>query len=106
MKKKTIILAEKHLRRTIQDLFIAGTETTNTTLKWSLLFMTLNPAVQQAVQAEIDAVIGTGRLPTMKDKQRMPYTEATLMECQRLGNIALFSVPRCVTQDTQVTVVN
>ena len=42
------------------------------------------------VQAEVDAVIGTGRMVTMKDRNRMPYTEATYMECQRLGNIALF----------------
>ena len=94
--------ADKQLKRTIQDLFIAGTETTNTTMKWSLLFMALNPEVQKTVQEEIDEVIGSSRLPTMKDKPTMPYTEATLLECQRLGNIALFSVPRCVTRDTTV----
>ena len=30
----------------------------------------------------------------------MAYTEATIMECARRGNIALFNVPRCTTQDT------
>ena len=65
--------------------------------------MALNPDVQRKVQAEIDDVIGSGRLPTMKDKPNLVFTEATLLECQRFGNIALFSVPRCVTHDTKVT---
>ena len=94
--------AEKHLKRAIQDLFIAGTETTNTTLKWSLLFMALNTDVQRGVQAEIERVIGSSRLPTMKDKPEMVYTHATIMECQRVANIALFSVPRCATRATKV----
>ena len=34
--------------------------------------------------------------------QSMRYTAATIMECQRMGNIALFSVPRCTTEDTEV----
>ncbi len=54
----SLFVTEKQLQRTIQDLFIAGTETTTTTLKWSLLFMALYPDVQQKVQAEIDQVIG------------------------------------------------
>ena len=65
--------------------------------------MVLNPDVQRRVQAEIDDVIGRGRLPTMKDKPNLVFTEATVLECQRMGNIALFSVPRCVIRDTKVT---
>lgn len=62
--------------------------------------MLLNEDVQSRVQNEIDDVIGTGRMPTLQDRKQMPYTEATIWECQRLGNITLFSVPRCVTEDT------
>ena len=47
-------------------------------------------------------MIGSGRWPTMKDKAHLPYTEATMMECQRMGNIALFSVPRCAGWETQI----
>jgi cytochrome P450 len=42
------------------------------------------------------------RLATMADRVQLPFTEATMMECQRLGNIALFNVPRCTTADTIV----
>ena len=49
-----------------------------------------------------DHVIGRSRRPNVKDRSHLPYTEATLMECQRKGNIALFSVPRCTTEVTSL----
>ena len=52
----------------LKDLFLAGAETTSTTLFWSILYLTQNPSVQIKVQAEIDDVIGKGRLPSRDDK--------------------------------------
>lgn len=69
----------------IANLFGAGTETTATTLRWGFLFMLNNLDVQVRVQQEIDDVIGRGRMPSLKDKLLLPYTEATIMEIQRLG---------------------
>ena len=86
----------------IQDFFIAGTESVNVTLSWTLLFMAVHPDVQQNVRREIDDTIGRERPATMKDRLRLPYTVATLMECQRLGNIALFNVPRCTLEPVVV----
>jgi cytochrome P450 len=88
-----------HLKRAIQDLFIAGTESLATTISWALLFMAINDKVQSRVHDELDAVVGSSRPPQMSDRPSLPYTEATLMECQRLGNIALFNVPRCTSSD-------
>ena len=56
--------------------------------------MVLHRDVQQKVFEEIESIVGSGRLPTMKDRTRMPYTQATIMECQRVGNIALFRYNR------------
>ena len=64
--------------------------------------MILYPDIQTKVQQEIDKVIGTGRMPTMKDRDQMPYTEATLNEIQRRGNIVLFSAPRWAAEDTTI----
>ena len=35
-------------------------------------------------------VIGRDRLPGMKDKGSLPFTEAAILEIQRLGNIGEF----------------
>lgn len=90
------------MERSIQDLFISGTESLSVTLRWAFLFMALNQQVQVKVQEELDRVVGSARRPTRKDRQLLPYTEATVLECQRAGNVALFSVPRCTTADAQV----
>uniref|UniRef100_T1JKI8 Cytochrome P450 n=1 Tax=Strigamia maritima TaxID=126957 RepID=T1JKI8_STRMM len=66
-------------------LFIAGSKTTVTTLLWAILYMALYPKVQKKVQDEIDDVVGMQRAPSSTDK--LPYTEATLLEIQRCGSV-------------------
>ncbi|XP_014670237.1 PREDICTED: cytochrome P450 2U1-like isoform X2 [Priapulus caudatus] len=85
----------------IWDLFMAGTETTSTTMRWAMLFMLKHPKICRKVQVEIDDVIGGGRLPAMADANMMPFTEATIMEIQRLGNIAPLAVPHATSEQVE-----
>lgn len=84
----------------IGDLFVAGTDTTTNTLLWSLLYMCLHPDVQEKVQAEIDTVIGRERPPSLTDKIQMPFTEATIMEVQRMTVVVPLSVPHMASEST------
>ncbi|XP_027708550.1 cytochrome P450 2J2-like isoform X1 [Vombatus ursinus] len=93
---------EKNLIFCTLDLFLAGTETTATTLRWALLYMALYPEIQGKIQAEIDRVIGQSRQPTMADKEMMPYTNAAVHEVQRMGDVLPFNVVRVATVDTTV----
>ncbi|XP_041646824.1 cytochrome P450 2J4-like [Cheilinus undulatus] len=82
------------------DLFGAGTETTATTLNWGLLYMIYYPQIQEKVHAEIDAVIGSSRVPSLNDRENMPYTNAVIHEIQRMGDIAPLNLFRMATKDT------
>ena len=51
----------ENLRNTLFDLFLAGSETTSTTLTWAMLYMVRYPGVQARVQQELDSVVGINR---------------------------------------------
>ncbi|XP_051021581.1 cytochrome P450 2U1 [Acomys russatus] len=91
---------EDYLFYIIGDLFIAGTDTTTNSLLWCLLYMSLNPSVQKKVHEEIEKVIGHDRVPSLTDKAQMPYTEATIMEVQRLSMVVPLAIPHMTSEET------
>ncbi|XP_072318852.1 cytochrome P450 2U1 [Eucyclogobius newberryi] len=92
---------EDYLFYIIGDLFIAGTDTTTNSVLWILLYMVLYPDIQDKVQSEIDAVIGQHRTPSMTDKGSLPFTEATIMEVQRLSVVVPLAIPHMTSMDTE-----
>ncbi|XP_020786184.2 cytochrome P450 2U1 isoform X2 [Boleophthalmus pectinirostris] len=92
---------EDYLFYIIGDLFIAGTDTTTNSALWILLYMVLYPDIQDKVQEEIDAVIGQHRAPSMTDKGSLPFTEATIMEVQRLTVAVPLAIPHMTSIDTE-----
>ncbi|KAG8956071.1 hypothetical protein FRC00_005140 [Tulasnella sp. 408] len=76
---------EQTIKDTSFSFFRAGAETTESVIRTFFLAMTLHPGIQAIVRSEIDAVIGPNRFPSIDDKgvEKMPYLEATLLECMR-----------------------
>ncbi|XP_071113441.1 cytochrome P450 2U1-like [Haliotis cracherodii] len=91
----------ENLKRVITNLFVAGTETTATTIRWALVYILNYPDVQEKCFQEILENIGQSRRPSMKDKTNLPYMEATIMEVLRHADIAPLSVPHTVPHDVQ-----
>lgn len=79
--------SEKQLIQVMNDIFSAGLENVTSTIEWAVLFLMLNPSIQQKIQEEIDSVIGGERDPQLADLESMPYTEATFWEVLRRSNI-------------------
>lgn len=69
------------------DVFSAGLETVTALLEWTLLYLVRNPEVQDKIREELENVVGTDRNPEVSDMHKMPYTEATMYEVMRLGNV-------------------
>lgn len=68
--EKNSSFSEKQLLAICMDMFMAGSETTSKGLGFMFLYLVRNPDKQRKAQAEIDAVIGRNRLPTLEDRQR------------------------------------
>ncbi|KAG2039830.1 cytochrome P450 [Suillus americanus] len=72
--------------------FIAASESTVVTLLVFLIAMILNPEVQTKAHAEIDRVVGRGRLPDFNDRPALPYVEAILRETFRWYPVTPFGL--------------
>ena len=51
------------------------------------LVLTLNPGVQRKAQEEIDKIVGSDRLPTLGDRDRLPYIDALTKEILRFNPV-------------------
>ena len=69
------------------DLFGAGTETTATTLDWAVMYMCMYPDIQEKVHSEIIDVIGRHSLLSYADREKLPFTEACIIEVQRMCSV-------------------
>lgn len=54
--------------------------------------------ISDKVQAEIDKVVGTHRIPSLTDKGSLPFTEATIMEVQRLTVVVPLAIPHMASE--------
>uniref|UniRef100_A0A4W3GQW0 Cytochrome P450 2F2-like n=1 Tax=Callorhinchus milii TaxID=7868 RepID=A0A4W3GQW0_CALMI len=92
---------EENLLLSTFNIFLAGTDTTSSTLRWGLLLLLKYPQIQERIQREMEEVVGTTRSPVMADRKRMPYTDAVIHEIQRYANIIPLNLPHVTTRDTQ-----
>ncbi|CAI5443701.1 unnamed protein product [Caenorhabditis angaria] len=89
------------LQMLLLDLFFAGMETTVTTLKWAFLLVAKNPSIQKRVQEELDQLGEISQI-SLAEKTRLPLTQATINEIQRIANILPFNLLRTVGISTKI----
>lgn len=85
-------------------IYIAGADTTVSLLSAFFLCMVLHPDAQKAAQDEIDRVLSVASdsecLPTIADRDALPYVTAVLLEVMRLFPVLpLGTAHRVMTDD-------
>jgi cytochrome P450 len=76
-------MTTQQLRDEALTLFLAGHETTASTLSWTWMLLAQNPRVERKLHAELDSILH-GRTPTLDDLPRLPYTSHVISESMRL----------------------
>jgi len=61
--------------------------------------MILNPRIQAKAQAELDAVVGKDRLPTLNDKPNLPYIRSIMAEVFRWSPAIPLGIPHATSDD-------
>ncbi|KAJ3557799.1 hypothetical protein NM688_g1273 [Phlebia brevispora] len=72
--------------------YVAAIDTQTAATCWFLVAMSLAPEVQRKAQAELDAVVGPGRLPTAEDVSSLPYVQAIFLESMRWAPVTPLGV--------------
>jgi cytochrome P450 len=93
-------MTDKQLRDETITLFLAGHETTASTLSWTWWLLAQNPAVEAKLHAELDSVLG-GRPPSFEDLTKLAYTGHVITESLRLYPAA-WGMARLVVEDHEV----
>lgn len=88
-----------NLVSTVLNLYLAGTETTSSTIRFALNVLIRYPKIQERMQQEIATVIGQERSPCMEDRKSLSFTDAVLHEVQRVMDIVPMSIPHYALQD-------
>lgn len=58
---------------------------------WTILYLIHNPTIQDQIREEIEGVVGSSRYPSMEDRPKLPYLEATINEVLRISDVSPFS---------------
>ncbi|PPQ79518.1 hypothetical protein CVT25_003400 [Psilocybe cyanescens] len=81
------------------SLYSGAADTTVSVMNSFFLALALHPEVMRKAQSEIDAVVGSERLPTFEDRPHLPYINALLLEVFRWHTVVPTAVPHRVMQD-------
>ncbi|CCM01206.1 uncharacterized protein FIBRA_03254 [Fibroporia radiculosa] len=87
------------VKTTASVMYAGGADTTVSTLHSFFLAMTCYPEVQKKAQMEIDNIIGNDRLPTLGDRESLPYVNAVCSELHRWNPAAPLGVTHRLVQD-------
>jgi len=94
-------MTDQQLRDEVTTLFLAGYETTSIALTWAFDFLVHNPEMMEKLRAEVDAAVGSDRLPTFADLPKMPYSRMILQETLRIRPSA-WQLPRTAIEDDEI----
>ncbi|GKE17941.1 7-ethoxycoumarin O-deethylase-like protein, partial [Tanacetum coccineum] len=82
------------VKQTHDDLFVAGTDTTASTLEWAMTEVLANPHIMAKAKDEFSQVIGKGKILDENDVLRLPYLQNIVKETLRIHAPVPLMLPR------------
>ncbi|KAK1358824.1 Geraniol 8-hydroxylase [Heracleum sosnowskyi] len=95
-------IEETHIHNLFIDLFVAGTDTTSNTVEWAMSEILQNSEILVKVKAELNQVIGKGKIIQETDISKLVYLQCIVKETMRLHPPVPFLIPRQVEKEVQL----
>nr|WET52765.1 cytochrome P450 71AT283 [Callicarpa americana] len=92
--QKSIDINWDHIKALLTDIFIAGTDTSASSIVWTMTALMKAPNVMEKLHAEIRNLIGKKGKVDEDDLPKLPYLKAVINETFRLYPVAPLLVPR------------
>lgn len=92
--------SEYDIKWAASTIYGGGGETTTSALDAFFLAMVQYPSVQKQAQVELDTLLNNGeRLPSLSDRDKLPYINALCLEVLRYHSVLPTNIPHCTSQD-------
>ncbi|KAJ0259171.1 hypothetical protein HA466_0055600 [Hirschfeldia incana] len=95
-------LDNNDIEHLLLDMFIAGTDTTSSTVEWAMAELLSNPETMAKAQAEIGRMIGQNGLVQEPDISELPYVQAVVKETLRMHPPVPLLLPRKANTDVEI----
>lgn len=86
----------------LSDMFVAGTDTSSSTVEWGMTEILKKPEVYKKVMAELDQVVGKNRFVEESDIPKLTYFHAAVKEVFRLHPGVPLLIPRRTQEECDV----
>ncbi|KAH7512092.1 hypothetical protein FEM48_Zijuj12G0053800 [Ziziphus jujuba var. spinosa] len=82
-KEGPLKISHQNINIVVLEMFMAGSESTSTTVEWAMTELFRNPESMQKVKEELNRVIGRKRKVEESDMDNLPYLQAVVKETMR-----------------------
>ncbi|KAF9624069.1 hypothetical protein IFM89_007767 [Coptis chinensis] len=86
----------------LSDMFVAGTDTSSSTVEWGMTEILKRPDIYKKVMAELDEVVGKDRFVEENDIPKLTYFQAAVKEVFRLHPGVPLLIPRRTNEACEV----
>nr|ACO35754.1 flavonoid 3'-hydroxylase [Dahlia pinnata] len=95
-------LSDIEIKALLLNLFVAGTDTSSSTVEWAIAELIRHPRMLKQAQEEMDNVVGRDRLVSESDLSQLPFLQAIVKETFRLHPSTPLSLPRISSENCEV----